>query len=64
MLVGVGHLGLADGMHDEQGDPVLGAEAGVAIIGKGRHVVEDIDLLADDLLDDFGAPGVDGEERG
>lgn len=63
-LVGVGDLGLADRVHDEERDSVLGAEAGVAVIGEGRHVVKEVDVGAEDLSDDLGSPGVDGEEGG
>lgn len=60
--MGVGDFGLPDAVHDEQGGPVLGAEFGIAGIGQGGDVVEDVAAVGKDLFDDFGAPGVDGKQ--
>lgn len=63
-LIGMGDLRLADRVHDEEGDLMLGAEVGVPGIRQGGDVIEDIDVLVDDMGDDFRSPGIDGEEWG
>ena len=62
--MGVRDFGKADAVHDEEAGAVFGAEAGVGGVGEGADVVDEVDAVGKNGGDDFGAPGVDGEERG
>jgi hypothetical protein len=63
-LGGVRFLGEADAVHDEEGGVVFGAEFGVYGIWQGAHVVDEFGAVLEGGFDDFGAPGIDGEEGG
>lgn len=62
--VGVVDFGGSDRMHDEEGCSGLGADDCVLIVGKAAHVVDEIGSHGDDGGDDFGSPGVRGEDGG
>jgi len=51
-------------VHDEEGGTVGGAEPGVAVVREGAHVIEEMAAVGEDGGDGFGAPCIEGEERG
>ena len=57
-------FGEPDGVHDEEGGAVGGAEPGVAVVREGAHVIEEVAAVGEDGGDGFGAPCIEGEERG
>ena len=60
--MGVRDFGKADAVHDEEAGTVFGAEAGVGGVGEGADVIDEVDAVRKNGGDDFGAPGIDGEE--
>ena len=62
--MGVRDFGKADAVHDEEAGAIFGAEAGVGGVGEGADVIDEVNAVGEDGGDDFGAPGIDGEQRG
>ena len=62
--MGVRDFGKADAVHDEEAGLILSAEAGVGGVWEGADIIDEVDAVGKNGGDDFGAPGVDGEERG
>lgn len=62
--VGVALLGEADGVHEEVRGAGAGAEGGDVGGGGAANVVEELAAVLEGEGGDFGAPGIDGEDRG
>ena len=58
------NLGGAHGVHDKEGCTGLEAVPDVLVVRETAHVVDDLDPHLDDGGNDFGSPGIGGEDGG